>query len=180
MTKYYTDYPLDGQSFTGEFKEVELLAYDRNKYVEVRDAQGLQDGIKAGYIRKYAFDNKTLKRITDQDLFKLPWEEHQPRPTRQEQAAELKAEYHHRKALYLIWAHADKEIPTIECYTLKEAVKAARKLMHRPDLVRIELVKNSKSKYAGRCDLWAVVHREASGKLGVFASQRLYKKLTSK
>ncbi len=81
--KYYTDYPING---VDGVKEVEVLAYDRNKYVTVL-FQGKTTAIKAGYLMQ---DEALTKPVLRRQLLALPAEEGGSVPSRREIHAELK------------------------------------------------------------------------------------------
>lgn len=91
----YTDYPLPEHQ--GVVK-VQLLAYDRNKYVTV-DFQGFYEGVKSGYL--FA-DAALTKHLTWAKLYSLPRSVEHHWPTRKEVAAELKAR-RKRKTHYFLW-----------------------------------------------------------------------------
>lgn len=91
----YTDYPLPEHQ--GAVK-VQLLAYDRNKYVTV-DFQGFCEGVKSGYL----FSDAALSTpLTWAALFRLPRSVEHRWPTRKAVAAELKAR-RKRKTHYFLW-----------------------------------------------------------------------------
>lgn len=93
--KAKTDYPLNGQAYDGVWNEVELLAYDRYKYVMVRGGTW----VKNGYIKR--LDGKPLSMA---QLYSLPEEVEDKKPTRRDVAAELKAwQKYKQKVWYRIY-----------------------------------------------------------------------------
>lgn len=109
--KFYTDYPING---TDGVKEVEVLAYDRNKYVTVR-FQGKTTAIKAGYLRQdEALTNPVLRR----QLRVLPVKEDGSVPTRREIHAELKQMRRQHRTAYTLLVGDD----AYEYRSLKESL----------------------------------------------------------
>lgn len=75
MADYWTDYPLsefgDSPHREAPVRQVELVAYDGNKYVQCLFA-GLPVTIKAGYIYASAGRAGTATPISRDDLASLP------------------------------------------------------------------------------------------------------------
>lgn len=82
--KAFTDYPLEGA--TGVV-EVQMLAYDRNKYATVRFGAQVTK-IKAGYLYRDPALTRCLARV---EFYSLPVADDAPTPSRRQACRELKA-----------------------------------------------------------------------------------------
>lgn len=88
--KFYTDYPIGNLS--QEEREIEILAWDRNKYCTVMcmvDGVMYIDDVKSGYIT--AVRNGKKVKLTMVMLYKFPSSQGDPIPTNKERAQELKS-----------------------------------------------------------------------------------------
>lgn len=83
--QYFTDYPIEGNA-DGAMVQVELLAYDRNKYITVK-YKGEIDEVKSGYIYS---DPAVLRSLTQKEVFALPQTLHARRPHKLHIAQELR------------------------------------------------------------------------------------------
>ena len=93
----YTDYPIEGNP-DSKVIEVELLAYDRNKYVTVRRGD-VTESVKSGYLYRDPAQARWIGRMV---LALLPKEEGEKPPTRREIAAERK-ERRDCRTTYVLW-----------------------------------------------------------------------------
>ena len=114
---YYKDYPIEGNE-SSDLIAIELLAYDRNKYVTVKYKE-LIDSIKSGYIYKLVEGDK--KFLSKNDVFSLPVEVGEGRPSRKDIANELKSS-RHKKTSYNVWIDGKRE----EFDTILSAVNFVR------------------------------------------------------
>ena len=123
---FITDYPIQGE-YDGTWQYVELLAYDQDKYVLVRDSKGTLAEVKAGYIRKEVMKGKTLVRthLRALDLYSLPFTQDAPRPTRR-QVAQLLRKLRAKTTTYCL--HIEKttaaETRRVQFHCLEGAVRA--------------------------------------------------------
>lgn len=92
----FTEYPL--QNSQGVIA-VDLLAYDRNKYVTVGVGSATEE-VKAGYL---FCDEALKKRVSDRQLYALPQKLGGASPTRLEVHKELKAIRRRHVTLYIVW-----------------------------------------------------------------------------
>lgn len=83
--QYFTDYPIQGNA-DGAMVQVELLAYDRNKFITVK-YKGEVDEVKSGYIYS---DPAVLRRLTQNEVFALPLTPQARRPQKLHIARELR------------------------------------------------------------------------------------------
>lgn len=95
--KAYTDYPFVDGDYS--IKEIEVLAYDRDKYASVRTPDGTIDQVKTGYITKDAGATKFFNRRV---WHSLPTCVSGLKPTRKEVAAERKRWYK-KKVTYCVF-----------------------------------------------------------------------------
>lgn len=96
---YYTDYPITGNE-VGDDVEIEVLSYDRNKYLTVL-YRGNTDEVKTGYV--YKLTNQGRKSLSVQELYSLPINQGATKPTRLEVSLKLKAR-RKRKTQYRVWS----------------------------------------------------------------------------
>lgn len=95
----YTDYPFNGMPRGTQ--KCEVLAYDRDKYVEVRLPSGIVEMVKRFYVYK---DEARTKWFHPIELFTLPWNAvgyPGKRYTKQQATEEWKRKYK-RKTRYLV------------------------------------------------------------------------------
>lgn len=114
------------------YLEVQLLAYDRNKYVLVQLPDGTQDEFKSGYIKRP--DN--FGYLTYRQLFSLPvlhWTEERigTRRTKRDVQAELRENYKHKTTFTVYVSNCKKGLDSntekYEVPTLKKAIRLCRK-----------------------------------------------------
>lgn len=92
----YTDYPVNGS--TGVIK-VEMLAYDRDKYVTVRHGDNIEE-VKTGYL----FQDDKLQQFFNMTHFcSLPSELNESKPTRRQVCAEVMAHRRRHHTTYTLW-----------------------------------------------------------------------------
>lgn len=136
MKTAYTDYPVGAH--TGTIK-VELLAYDRDKYVTVRAGTDVED-VKTGYL----FQDKDLKRhLSVITLYSLPSEEGKPVPTRLKAHAEMMKHRRRHKTRYSLWVgdkrfeysnlhdalrHFGRERKQVNCVLFRDRFRSRRSI----------------------------------------------------
>lgn len=96
--KAYTDYPFVDGDYS--IKEIEVLAYDRDKYASVRTPDGTINQVKTGYITKDAGATKFFNRRV---WHSLPERVFGPRPTRKQIATTHKRFYKKRVTYRVFW-----------------------------------------------------------------------------
>ena len=97
--KAYTDYPFVGQDTYGRVKEVDVLSYDRNKYVSVR-YNGENYEIKRGYIWK---DSGLTKGFPTIAWTSLPFEPDEAKPTKLQANKERKQIKRAKTTIYRLY-----------------------------------------------------------------------------
>ena len=110
--KAYTDYPFEGNE-NGSTIEVEVLAYDRNKYAQV-NWNGEIHEVKTGYLYREPERQKNLKYS---ELIALPIEVGGKKMTKKEVSKYIKEE-NRRKTKYFVWVGSHKT----ETASLKKAL----------------------------------------------------------
>lgn len=94
---YYTDYPIEGNE-SSDLIPIELLAYDRDKYVTVK-YKDVVESTKSGYIYKF---NGGKKYLSKKELFSLPTQAGDSFPSKRNIAKELK-DSRKKKTSYSVW-----------------------------------------------------------------------------
>lgn len=110
--KFYTDYPIAGNE-EGVVVAIELLAYDRNKYLTVRFGDSTEE-VKTGYVYK-VINGKTKKWLSTKDILSLPTSTDAKAPTQRDIHSELKSK-RSKKTTYSVWVGGTRS----EFNTLKE------------------------------------------------------------
>lgn len=95
VLKAFTDYPIDGYNGV---HQVEVLAYDRDKYATVRIGSSVED-VKSGYLFRDPALTRHLSRVS---LYRLPQEVGEPADSHEEVQRELKR-LRRRRADYTLW-----------------------------------------------------------------------------
>lgn len=111
---FHTDFPISGNE-SGQEVQLNLLAYDRNKYVTVK-FQDYEDSVKSGYIYKYVSGKK--KFLSKRDVMSLPISVKGIAPSRKSIEEEIKCS-RKRKTTYTVWIGTNKR----DFYTLKSVLK---------------------------------------------------------
>lgn len=88
----YTDYPLKEDGDTQKIVKVTLLSYDRNKYCEVKAEDGEVYSVKSGYLFQ---DQALTQRLTSRQIFSVPAEVGDPKPTKLQIENELREKRKH-------------------------------------------------------------------------------------
>ncbi len=109
--KAYTDYPFEGNE-NGSTIEVEVLAYDRNKYAKVKWNGEIHE-VKTGYLYRTPEKIKTLKYS---EVIALPVEVGGKKMTKKEVSSYIKEETR-RRTKYFVWVGSHKT----ETASLKKA-----------------------------------------------------------
>ena len=120
--------------------EVQLLAYDRDKYVLLEVNDGFQDEVKSGYLRR--IDN--FGYLTKRQLFSLPqllWAEDErigKKPTKREVQKELREDYKLKTEFTLFVSNGGKGlnlVSTLKADTLDKAIRIFNKYRYSQLLV---------------------------------------------
>ena len=99
--KAYTDYPLLDPATDNEVKEIDVLSYDRNKYVVVR-YNDEEHEVKRGYIWK---DSKLTKGFPTIAWTSLPSAPHEVKPTKIQANKERKQINRSKTTVYRVYAN---------------------------------------------------------------------------
>lgn len=128
------EYSEDYDKKRENYLEVQLLAYDRNKYVLVQFPDGTQEEFKSGYIRR--IDN--FGYLTARQLYSLPVTEFindgigiGEYRTKREVQEELRSNYKHKTTFTVYVSNCKKGLDSntekYEVPTLKKAIRLCRK-----------------------------------------------------
>ncbi|WP_087864421.1 hypothetical protein [Comamonas thiooxydans] len=109
---FTTDYPIEGNE-AHSWIQVQLLAYDRNRYVAVQHGAVIE-WIKAGYVRKAKASSAPVKYLSRKDLYSLPREVGGPKPSCFAVHLELKA-YRKRETDYSLLQHDPVSQSLVSC-----------------------------------------------------------------
>lgn len=117
MFRAFTDYPLPARQ---GMVEVDVVAYDRNKYATVRYA-GDEFQVKRGYLHADAAMTRQIPRAR---WCALPYATTAPAPTRRAAERERKAKARAKQTRYTLWIGPCRH----DIGTLAEALRRARQL----------------------------------------------------
>lgn len=95
VLKAFTDYPIDGYDGV---HQVEVIAYDRDKYATVRIGSSVED-VKSGYLFR---DEALTRRLSRVSLYRLPVEAGAPADSHEKVQRELKR-LRSRRTDYTLW-----------------------------------------------------------------------------
>lgn len=115
MFRAFTDYPLPTRQ---GMVEVDVVAYDRNKYATVRYA-GEEFQIKRGYLHA---DAAMTRQITRARWCALPYAADAPAPTRRAAERERKTKVRTKRTRYTLWIGQRRH----DAATLAVALRCAR------------------------------------------------------